>query len=233
MRTTLTTLLYFALISTTFGHALWIVTEPNAALGTSHTAKIYYGEYNQNEFEKLDKWYSDVNKFALWLMAPDGTKKQLSYTAADDHYVASFTPDQKGTYVLSVGHSAGEVSRGYVYQFNASAAVQVGKGEASPLAVSSTDLYIRTEKNPNGKSGVVKAYYKGQPAADIVVTVSGPSGWSKNFKTDKNGVAVFDVLWKGTYALEGVYTSDEKGTMQEKEYEHIWRCATTRFESGK
>lgn len=61
----LTALIFLTLITTTFGHALWIVTDPNPTLGNPHPAKIYYDEYNQNEFEKTDKWYADVNKFAL------------------------------------------------------------------------------------------------------------------------------------------------------------------------
>jgi uncharacterized GH25 family protein len=232
MHTVITAFLYFAFVSSACAHALWIETEPNASIGKPHHAKVFYGEYSLKEFEKTDKWYADVNTFVLWLTAPDGRKTQLTRAAAADHYTASFTPDQKGTYVLSIGHSAGEVSRGYVYQFNASAAVTVGNAVPSALALASTELYLQTEKGPEGKYGIVKAYYKGQPASDISVTVSGPSGWSKVFKTDKDGVLQFELLWKGTFALEGVYTSNETGTIAEKNYEHVWRCATTRFESS-
>lgn len=38
-----------------------------ATMGTPHSVRIYYGEYAVTEFEKPEKWYSDVNTFELWL----------------------------------------------------------------------------------------------------------------------------------------------------------------------
>lgn len=231
LKSVLTTLFYFILISASFAHALWIETEPSALLDKPHAVKIYYGEYPEKEFEKTDKWFSDVNTFVLWLIAPNGEKTQLTYSAAGDHYVASFTPNQQGTYILAISHSAKEINGGYIYQFNASAAVKVGKAATtSQEAIAANELYLQAEKDAKGKSGIIKAFYKGQPAAEIVVTVSGPTGWSKSFKTDKNGVLQFDPLWKGTYVLEGFYTTEETGTHHEKNYDHIWRCATTRVD---
>ncbi len=172
--------------STGFAHALWIEAEPQGALGKSHAVKIFYGEYAEKEFEKTDKWYSDVNTFVLWLTAPDGNKVQLNYSEARDHYAATFTPGLEGVYILTTSHSAKEVDGGYVYQFNASAAINVGKSKVAAQNVPGNELYLEPVKNGKGNFGIVKAYYKGQPAADITITVSGPAGWSKNFKTDKN-----------------------------------------------
>ena len=215
--------------STGFAHALWIEAEPQGALGKSHAVKIFYGEYAEKEFEKTDKWYSDVNTFVLWLTAPDGNKVQINYSKAGDHYAATFTPALEGIYILTTSHSAKQVDGGYVYQFNASAAINVGKSKVAAQNVPGNELYLEPVKNGKGNFGIVKAYYKGQPAADITITVSGPTGWSKNFKTDKNGVLEFEPLWKGTYALEGFYTSEEKGSHFNVAYEHIWRCATLRL----
>ena len=213
-------------VSTLLAHALWIETDPKASIGKAHAVRIFYGEYAAKEFENTDKWYSDVNTFTLWLIGPDGKKEQLTYTAAGNHFQASFTPAREGTYTLAVGHSAKEVNRKYVYQFNASALVQAGKSEAvAPPSVTS-ELYLQPVKNAKGKSGIIKAFFKGQPAAEIEIAVSGPTGWSKTFKTDKNGVLEFELLWKGVYGLEGFYTTDETGAQGEAAYEHIWRSAT-------
>lgn len=228
---TLTALFSVALMSASVAHALWIETDLNAIMGKPHPVKIFYGEYAAKEFETIGKWYSDVDTFALWLIAPDGEKTQLNYASADNHYVASFTPDQQGMYVLLVGHTAKAVNRGYVYQFNASAEVTVGKSAGTLQPTTEiNDLYLQIVKGSKGKATVVKAYYKGKPASEIAVTVSGPTGWSKSFKTNKDGVFTFEPLWKGTYAIEGFYTSDETGIHNEKNYDHIWRCATTRVE---
>ncbi len=219
----------FLTVTSALAHALWIETDGKGTLGKSHAIKIFYGEYAAGEFEKTDAWYSDVNTFQLWLISPDGKKTPLTYTAAGDHYTSSFTPDQQGAYTLAVGHSAKEVNRKYVYQFNSSAIVSVGKA-SSNTHKPSNELYLEAEKDAKGKAGIVRAYFKGQPAADITITISGPTGWSKNFKTDKNGVLQFEAQWKGTYALEGFYTTEETGTQHEAEFDHIWRCATTRID---
>jgi len=216
-------------MSTGFAHALWIETSGEGTIGKTQEIKIYYGEYAAHEFEATDKWYSDVNTFTLWLIAPDGSKKQLACKPTDKAYVASFTPGTEGAYTLTIGHSARDVDGTTVYQFNASAVVTVKGstvGKANALAIN--ELYLQPEKDASGKVGVVKAFYKGKPAAKITITVSGPSGWSKNFETDENGILKFDLLWKGWYALEGFYTSEEKGNHFDKPYETIWRCATVR-----
>jgi hypothetical protein len=88
--------------------------------------------------------------------------------------------------------------------------VQVGKAETLAPAPTSNELYLQPVKDAKGK-GVVKAFYKGQPAAEIEIAVSGPTGWTKTSKTDKNGVLEFELLWKGVYGMEGFYTSDETG----------------------
>ena len=229
----LTTLFAFALSSTIFAHALWIETDPAASLGKPHSVRIFYGEYAAKEFEKTDKWYSDVNTFTLWLIAPNGSKTKRNYSPSDDHFLATFTPDREGLYILSTSHSAKDIDGGYVYQFNASATVKVGRSAAKEAAMPANELYLQSEHDPKGKSGIVKAYYKAQPAAEITITVSGPTGWSKSFKSDENGVLEFEPLWKGVYALEGFYTSEETGTHHEKNYDHIWRCATARVDLSK
>lgn len=213
-----------------FAHALWIETSGEGAIGKAHELKIYYGEYAAKEFEPTDKWYSDVSKFALWLVAPDGTKKQLDYKPGDNHFIASFTPDKNGVYTVTIGHSAKDIDGTMIYQFNASAQINVGKGEPSVKAIENNELYLQPVKDPKGKSGIVKVFYKGKPAAKVTVAVSGPTGWSKNFETDENGVLTFEPLWKGWFALEGFYTSEETGTHFDKPYEQIWRCATVRVQ---
>ncbi|MBL0743907.1 DUF4198 domain-containing protein [Chryseolinea lacunae] len=224
-------LLIFAHVSAGFAHALWIETKGEGILGKEQEVKIFYGEYAEKEFEATDKWYSDVNTFALWLTTPDGTKKQLTYKSADKAFVASFTPDKEGTYVLTVGHSAREIDGTTVYQFNASAVVAVKSSTiGNAKAIPANELYLEPGKDAKGKQGIVKAFYKGQPAAKITITVSTPSGWSKNFHTDENGVANFELQGKGWYALEGFYTTEEKGNHFDKPYESIWRCATLRID---
>lgn len=224
------TILILISVSSACAHAVWIETSNTGAVGKVQEVKILYGEYAAHEFEELGNWYSDVNTFSLWLVSPDGSKKQLQYKPRDKYYTASFVPDKEGVYVLTVGHSAKELDGAFMYQFNASAVVAVGaRSSTTHNASATTDLYLQHEKSASGKQGTVKAFYKGNPATKITITVSGPDGWSKNFETDEYGVAQFELLWKGWYALEGTYTVQEKGNHFDKPYEQIWRCATTRM----
>ena len=225
-KTLLSIILGLFSFTTSLAHALWIETNADGAIGKAQEIKIFYGEYAAKEFEETTKWYSDVNTFSLWLVAPDGTKKQLTYTSSDHFFVATFTPDKKGTYVLTTGHSAKDIDGTMIYQFNASATVTVGAATEVTSAIANNELFLVPVKGE--KQGVVKAFFKGKPVGKITIVVSGPTGWSKSFETDENGVLKFDLLWKGWYALEGFYTTDEKGNHFDKPYEQIWRCATTR-----
>lgn len=224
-------LLSLVTLATANAHALWIETNPKGIIGKEQEVKIFYGEYAASQFEETDKWYSDVNTFTLWLIAPDGTKKQITYKAGSKHFVASFVPEKSGVYILTTGHSAKQLDGVMMYQFNASAIVAVGTPLAStPKAEGNNDLYLQPVKSADGKHGFVKAFYKGKPAANITIAVSAPSGWTKSFQTDEKGELKFELLWKGTYALEGYYTAEEKGTHHDAPYEQIWRCATLRID---
>jgi uncharacterized GH25 family protein len=233
MKHTLSLVALFCLISlSTFGHAIWIETNSTGSIGKPQEVKIYYGEYAAREFEKTGKWYSDVNTFILWLVSPDGSKKQLTYKQDSDSswYQTSFTPDKTGIYTLTIKHSAREVDGTMVYQFNGSAVVTVGASSpASANAIGNNELYLQPVASTSKKKGAVKAFYKGKPAGKITITVSAPSGWSKSFETDENGEVKFELLWTGWYALEGFYTVSESGNHFDKPYDQIWRCATLRL----
>jgi len=224
----LTTLFLLIQLTIASAHALWIETSNKGTVGKAHEIKIFYGEYAAKEFEEKDKWYSDVNTFTLWLISPDGSKKQLDYKPGEKFYVASFLPEKEGSYVITTGHSAKDLDGTMMYQFNASAVVTVGTGSLSAQQIVN-DLYLQPEKSLDKKQGRVKAFYKGKPAAKVAITVSGPSGWGKSFETDENGVLQFELLWKGWYALEGFNTVTEQGTHHGNPYEKIWRCATLRL----
>src|SRR5690606_26065531 len=109
------------------GHALYIDTEANGKVAKTQEVKSYYSEFEDRSTEKVADWYSDVANFKLWLIQPDGARKQLSTSANEDHFVSEFTPDQKGNYRLEISHIAEDPGEGTAYQFNAFAEVQVGK----------------------------------------------------------------------------------------------------------
>jgi len=218
-----------ASVSVLQAHALWIQTAPAGATGKEQQIKIIYSEPCQNP-EKLSEWYSDVKEFELWLTAPDGTKEKLAMVAGDDSFTSKFTPDQEGIYTVSVGHTAKEPGGSTVYQFNASALVKVGKATAgNNAALNKNDLSVFADlfnDNRVNKPLSLTTLYKSAPGEKIFVTVSSPSGWSKQIETNEKGIAVFTPVWPGTYYIEASKSWKESGTQGGKDYNSFWRAAT-------
>src|SRR5688500_6482211 len=79
-----------------FAHALWIEVNTSGKKGVKKEARIYYGEYSENEPEKVNDWYSDVEEFSIWLVMPGKEKIKLAVTGMEDHFSTSFVPEQDG-----------------------------------------------------------------------------------------------------------------------------------------
>ncbi len=226
-------LLIFSLLVTVTGalaHALWIKTDAVGKKGQEQLVTVLYAEPDEDP-EKLADWYSDVREFELWLIAPDGKKTKLATTAGEDRFTASFTPDQDGVYTLFTGKSAKDLGGTTMYQFNASALVTVGnvqKGNnpainANTLVVHADPLSVNKANSPMKLKTLVSGE---KPADKLYISVTSPTGWTKNISTDGNGEAEFTPLWPGSYAIEVSKSWKELGTHYDKEYKAIWRCAT-------
>lgn len=232
----LSLVILIAAISNLQAHALWIQTAPTGAAGKEHQIKIVYAEPNQKP-EKLSEWYSDVKEFELWLTTPDGKQEKLTTVAGDDFFTSKFTPSQEGVYILSIGHTAKEPGGTTVYQFNASALVQVGKSAASNNAkFTKNDLSVFANASKEYKVNkplILNTSYKNAPGEKIAVTVSSPTGWAKQLETNAEGIAEFTPIWPGTYYIEASKSWNESGTQNGKEYKAVWRAATLLVEVAK
>ncbi|WP_254560633.1 DUF4198 domain-containing protein [Dyadobacter diqingensis] len=209
-----------------FAHALWIQTAPVGKAGQKQTVKIIYSEPGETP-EKLADWYSDVKEFELWLTGPDKQKVKLTTTAGADHFTSEFTPEKDGVYTLSVGHTSKDLGGTTVYQFNANAVVNVGKPVAGNDAVSSTDLSIFSGQAAKVNKPVsLKGLFKNAPFEKLYITVSSPSGWSKQVVTDEKGNAEFVPIWPGVYFIEASKSWKEEGKLNGNDYKAFWRAAT-------
>lgn len=228
----LTALLVFA-SSSVFAHALWIETPTIGKVGQKQTVKIFYGEYADLGRDSVSTWYSDVKEFTLWLTGPDNKKTQLIVSPHINHFEGSFTPDQNGSYTLTVSHEALELGGTTKYHFLSSAAVSVGN--IAPLAtqnVNTLKLHLNEINTLKLKSPItVTAVLNDSPAGKKAVTVFSPSGWSKEFYTDENGTFQFTPLWTGRYVIE-VSDMDKKvtGTHHGKQFTGVWKGATYSIE---
>ncbi len=50
--------------------------------------------------------------------SPRRTKNKIKHLTKEDHYTASFTPIRTSVYTLQVSHSAKDLGRTTLYQFN-------------------------------------------------------------------------------------------------------------------
>ncbi len=219
-----------------FAHALWIETNTIGKSGQQHEIKVFYGEYVNNEKEKIEKWYSDVKEFSLWLTAPGKEKVKLNTVAKDDYFSANFTPEKDGVYFITVVHEAKDLGGTTKYEFSSVATVAVGKfnaidlsSVANSLKVSAADAKVYKANTPVQ----VKAVLNGQPLANRHVSIFSPEGWGKEFTTDANGVINFNPIWPGRYVVEASNFVKNGGEHHGKEYKAAWQGATSSFEVTK
>ncbi len=222
-----TFLILFTLCSKAiFAHALWIETNSLGTKGQAHEVKVYYGEYASQEIDPVDKWYSDVKEFTIWLTTPNQEKIQLQKNPAADYIASSFVPTEEGVYTLTIAHAAKDLGGTTKYEFSSTALVAVGEGTLQPLDLS---LYVQVPPTIYSKDGVVDAVViqNGQPLADAEVSVMSGEGWTKVFKTNTAGKISFPAIWKGNYVVEASHVEKKEGVWHEKPFKRTWQGATT------
>src|SRR5690606_29269894 len=64
---------------------------------------------------------------------------------------------------------------------------------------------------PAGQRGHFKLFFKGKPKSKTKVTLVTQSGWSKEGRTDEQGLVKFDMPWKGPYVAEVSVTERSPG----------------------
>lgn len=230
------TLLLIATTSQLFAHALWIETKSVGKIGASQEVKMFYGEYVANERDSVTKWYSDVKDFSLWLTAPGKEKIKLNTTPGTNFYSASFTPESDGVYVLTVVHEAKELGGTTKYEFSSLATVSVGKANAIEAGLISNPLHASAVEAKFYKTNSpvkIKASLDGKALAAKNITVFSPEGWSKEYKTDENGMIEFSPLWAGRYVIEVSNYQEVGGEHHGKNYTAAWQGATSSFEVVK
>ena len=229
-------LLFMAVSSQLFAHALWIETKTIGKIGSSQEVKVFYGEYVANERDSVVKWYSDVKDFTLWLTTPKNEKIKLETTEGTNFYSANFIPKEAGVYLLTVVHVAKELGGTTKYEFSSIASVSVGKATAINAAAIPNPLYAlvsETKVYQLNSPVKIKAVLNGKALAGKNVSVFSPEGWSKEYKTDGNGIIEFSPIWPGRYVLEVSNYQKIAGDHHGKKYTATWQGATSSFEVVK
>lgn len=233
MKKLIATLLLITLpVLSASAHYLWIETNGSGKLGQVQEIRVQYGEYTYGVIEKVEgEAFPLVSKFTLWVIAPDGTKTQLSTTAKEDHYLASFTPTEKGVYTIALNNNEIDVIDYTQYDFgifkthyHSTAKVQVGT-DGDTKAENPDGIVVKQLGN-NGDEIKLQVLYKGKPIAKNELKVYVSDLWSKTLYTDDNGEVSFALPWDTKYIVETTTKEEIPGTYNGEVYEFIWHCAT-------
>ncbi len=220
---------FFTLVcAQVFAHALWIETNPTGKKGQPQEVRVFWGEFADKDISPLDKWFSDTKSYTLTLITPDRKEIPLTSAPGKDHYKAFFTPETEGVYTVVMKHTVKELYHGSRLDYNSSASVLVGKGEASPETNKNEVSVFVAPKSAHkvNESINLHALMDLKPAAEQEVKVFAPNGWGKELYTDSTGKASFTPIWPGRYMVEVAGTQKKTGQHNGQTFEEVWRCAT-------
>lgn len=230
MKTRLSLLLFFLAFSvtSTFAHALWIETSSTGKKGQPQQVNVFFGEYEANEPDSAAKWFSNLKQFKLVLTAPNGTTKILTATSDVTFFKASFTPDQDGTYKLSIVHEVADIYEHAKIEYYAFADVAVGKSKINTAFPAQATLTIRPEKQvlKVGESSNHQVIYNKAPFAKQKLTLVNPDRKTQPTETDAEGKFTFKPEQKGNYFLEAFTEDKTAGKLNGKDYEKVWYLVT-------
>lgn len=218
---------------TVSAHYLWVEAQGSGILGQKHQVRVHYGEYTYGLVEQVKgENFPLVSKFTLWLIAPDGSRKELASKAMEDHFQAHFVPSQNGVYTLALNNNEIDVIDYTEYDFgifkthyHATAKVRVGGSDADTRA-SNPDGIVVKQLAQSGEDIRLQVLYKGKPLAgnELVVYVS--DLWSKTLTTDDSGQVSFSLPWDTKYLVETTIKEEVPGNYKGEDYQFIWHCAT-------
>jgi len=230
MKTKLSLLFFFLAFSVTsaFSHAMWIETSSIGKKGQTQEVKIFFGEYEANEPDSASKWFSNLKSFKLVLTAPNGTTTVLSAAPDVRFYKASFTPNQNGTYKLSVVHEVADIYEKGKLMYYAFADVAVGSSKINVAFPTDAALTIRPEKQVSkvGESALHQVIYNNTPFAKQKLTLVNPERKAIPTETDAEGKFTFKPEAKGNYFVEAFTEDKTAGKLNGKDYEKVWHLVT-------
>lgn len=223
-------IILFALsIGSTFAHALWIETASTGKKGQAQEVKIFFGEYEGNEPDSAAKWFSNLKDFSLVLTAPNGTTQTLKASPDVLFYKTSFTPDQDGTYTLSIVHEVKTIYEHAKIEYYAFAHVAVGNAPKVNKTYPANALLTIQPAQAVNKVGVAIAHqvvYNKTPFAQQKLSVVDPERKKQEPLTGADGKFDFKPLQKGNYFLEAFKEDATPGELDGNKYEKVWHVVT-------
>ena len=229
LRGSLTVLLTFGVISSAFGHYLWVTIDSKT--GENGTTNIYFeGGAGPGDGQYLDPF---VERGSTWIRTlPDGKATKIEVADTKDEkknkrWLSGKLPAGGPRSVESYGkwgvyrYGKTDVLLHYyaknIEAESKSQVVKLGRAEQQALDIVPSQ----------GERGLIfRVLWNGKPAAGRQVIVRGP-GVKENPKTDRNGTIFFETAKKGRYVLRTSYEQkDKSGEDGGRKYDMIRHHAT-------
>lgn len=226
-------------------HNIWIEVKPSGELNQTQKIVVHYGEYSYGHYEKTNDGFKEVEDFRLWLIRPDGSKKELILEKKTKSYVSEFIPQSPGLYSIILKSNKAEVVDWREYDlgilkpnFYATAATVIGSNKAqkienhnqeleniNPLVIHSMNK-VENSLLDTGDELMLRVSYKGKPLKEHELVVGISDQWTKTVYTNNKGVARIRLPWAQQYVAEVVYTEENPGTFNEKDFEKVRHTAS-------
>lgn len=180
-----------ALLPAAHAHQIWIEQAPGGE------AVIRFGEFGENLREVSPGLLDKFGKPGATLYSPKGEKVAQASKGVD-----GFTLPFKAARGESIVAEDAEYP---LYKFKHGEKEAAGWYRPAARLITGFDAQqarLVLDLVPAGKPGELQLYFKGKPLPKTKVTLVTQSGWSKEARSDEQGMVRFDMPWKGTYVAE-------------------------------
>jgi len=196
-------------ILTTKADSLWIEAEGAGQVGKAQIIKVIFGSYNQYRLQKVDTDdFKYAKDFTCWAISPSGKHIALEFAPKTTSYEATFTPTEKGIYVLLLENKQRKVEDwrnsgtkiGIAKQhYYSRTTIKIGDSEeVAKDAV--TDLSIvKFPENQAGPDVTLQVLLHGKPVPHAILFVRHPEMPEQKFTTDEDGKISFHAPKPGRY----------------------------------
>jgi len=194
-------------VLTTKADSLWIEADGTGQVGKAQLVKVIFGSYNEYRLQKVgNPDFQEAKDFTCWIISPSGKRITLDFSPKETSYEASFTPTEKGVYVLLLENKQRRVEDwsksttkiGKAKQnYYSRTTIKIGNDETvAKDAV--TDLSI-VRSPDTGTDVTLQALLHGKPVPNAVLFLRNPGMAEQKFTTDENGKVSFHSPKPGRY----------------------------------
>ncbi len=192
-------------------HYLWLEA------GEGRTARLYFGEFQQNLREKSPGRLDDITTVKAWCQSNTDTLAELA-TNRNQQFIAIKLGNASGAIVIeSPGNKVIDMSK------------HGGSGTVRPMRYarfSAGPPVLALDVVPSAEPGVLQVFFRKQPLAKAQVTVYAENGWEQNKLSDEQGKVRVSTPWPGQYVVRAVHAEPQAGELAGEKYDNLRHSAT-------